>query len=368
MLTTCLVFSLVLAYPGESSPMDDAGELILEIEALLAPVEDFRCEFEGTVRFKGPLAAAVSLGADGLYEQFSGIFVWRQGGDTYSDSMHRRGADDVIGRQTVVVRMSEQRAERHDRANDASVGSATIKTPSEVNSWVIGSLGRIFLIDKLKRDIAEDRFDMTVGDDRIDDRPLKTLDVAVKNVPNSRMMRYWIDLRRNGHVVKAENYMNGKVMGRTEITLAPFRVDGSEVWMPVRGESTGFGAMDGKMPIVTDEPTSEEITYVVARTLEFNKRPGPQVFTINYKPGTPISDDLRKLTYQFGQKSIGSKPTKAATEAMLAEQIKDAEAQRKTLAAVPVSQEVAWSSWIAWILAATAMISMMALVVQKSRR
>ena len=39
--------------------------------------------------------------------------------------------------------------------------------------------------------------------------------------------------------------------------------------------------------------------------MEFNKRPGPEVFTIKYKPGTPISDNLRKLQYEFGQQKIG---------------------------------------------------------------
>jgi len=50
---------------------------------------------------------------------------------------------------------------------------------------------------------------------------------------------------------------------------------------------------------------------VVDGTMEFNKHPGPEVFTTNYKLGPPISESLRKLEDEWAlQKArLGSDTT-----------------------------------------------------------
>ena len=50
-------------------------------------------------------------------------------------------------------------------------------------------------------------------------------------------------------------------------------------------------------------------------TLVFNKHPGPETFNIKYKPGTPITDNLRKLEYEFGQQKVGPGSTTSMPEA-----------------------------------------------------
>jgi hypothetical protein len=136
--------------------------------------------------------------------------------------------------------------------------------------------------------------------------------------------------------------------GRLGIKLAPFKVGDTEVWMPVSGEDAGYVALVDKKPVVTKEPTSLNTIYVLDGTMEFNKRPGREVFTIKYKPGTPISDNLRKMIYEFGQQKIGSKPTKAEAEKMLNEQVAKAEEQKAELVVASPSQGFDWSSWLAW--------------------
>lgn len=78
--------------------------------------------------------------------------------------------------------------------------------------------------------------------------------------------------------------------------------------------------------------------------MEFNKKPGPSTFTLKHKPGTPISDQVRKLDYLFGQKQIGDRPTKAEAETMLNEQLAEAEEQRRGLVAVP-REGIDWWPW-----------------------
>jgi len=364
-----LMMSIVLAASsgGDSDRAEDVLSLIETMEALQQPVEDFRCEFEGTIRYRGGAAESQNVGEDGLQESFSGVFIWKRGGDTHSESLHRRAADGVIARESLVVRMREHQAEQYHRLNDAPLGYAVIKNPTEVNAWLGTPLGRIFLIDKIKQDAADEGLELSVSDGQIEGRALKVLRVAFKGVPNSLVMRYWIDLRRNGHVLRQESYFpgTGELWGRWDVKLASFKLGAATVWMPVAGDHVGYvGEVDNK-PAVTKEPTRLESIYVVGGTMEFNKHPGREVFTIKYRPGTPISDNLRKLEYQFGQQKVGLKPTKGEVERMLSDQIAKAEEQKSELVVASPSQGFDWTPWIAWGFGAAALISSVAWWLQR---
>jgi hypothetical protein len=102
--------------------------------------------------------------------------------------------------------------------------------------------------------------------------------------------------------------------------------------------------------------------------MEFNKRPGPEVFTIKYKPGTPISDNLRKLEYQFGQQQIGLNPTKAEKEKMLNDQLAKAEQQKSALVVASTSEGFAWTSLLPWGFGAAVVISLIAPWIQRRGR
>jgi hypothetical protein len=138
--------------------------------------------------------------------------------------------------------------------------------------------------------------------------------------------------------------------------------------MPVSGQREGFVALEGGKPIVTSEPTSVSEIRVVTGTMEINKHPGPEVFTMKYLPGTPISDSLRKLTYEFGQQTISRAPTKAEAEKMLNEQVAQAEKQKSELVVASVSDGTAWYAWIAGGFAALVVVSTTALWIQRRAR
>jgi hypothetical protein len=351
-------------------PGSDVKRLIDTIDSIQKDVDDFRCEFEGSLRFKGQVAQSEkkNVGEDGTYDTFSGVFVWKKGGDTQSNSLHRLHRDDRIVRENLVVRMGERQAEYYTRLNDTPLGITKIDDPKDVNSWRPGCLGRIFLIDKIKREAADDQLELSAEDDETAGHPLKILNVALKNVPGSLLHRYWIDLRRNGHVVRFEGYAPGKIMNsRIDIKLASFKIDNAEVWMPVFGEGRGYGALVDKKPIVTKDPTSLETIYVVDGTMEFNRHPGRDVFTIKYKPGTPISDNLRQMTSEYGQQKIGLKPTKVDAEKMLNQQLAKAEEQKEELVVASTSGGFDWAGWAAWGMGALLLVSLIALGVQRRR-
>ena len=161
------------------------------------------------------------------------------------------------------------------------------------------------------------------------------------------MFRYWIDLHRNGHVVRQEEYLPPLGMAsRLDITLGSFKVGGAQVWMPVSGETTGYTALLDKKAVIMDQPQSIEKIYVVGGTMEFNKHPKPEVFTIKYKPGTPVSDALRKLNYEFGQQKVAPRPTRSEVQEMLDEGIARAARQKSELVAASPGEGFDWTPWL----------------------
>ena len=182
MLPIILQVLCLTVLEGSEPPARTARVLVDTLEALLEPVEDFRCEFEGSIRITGRNANAFkgTLGQDGLLQSFSGIFVWKRGGDTLSDILCRQGADNSIMRQTLVVRISRHEAEQYFRNNDAPLGYSVLQKPSDVDSFQPNCLGRVFLLDKIKRDISNQSLENSIADGQIDGLSLKVLSVSPK--------------------------------------------------------------------------------------------------------------------------------------------------------------------------------------------
>jgi hypothetical protein len=82
-------------------------------------------------------------------------------------------------------------------------------------------------------------------------------------------------------------------MARLKVELASFKVGGAEIWMPITGTFEGFAAVVDKTPVITKDVTSIETIRVMRDTMQFNKHPSREAFTMKYKPGTPISEAIR---------------------------------------------------------------------------
>lgn len=181
------------------------------------------------------------------------------------------------------------------------------------------------------------------------------------------MCRYWIDLRRNGHVVRMETYSKEGMMSRLDITLDEFPLKGAAVWMPVAGETSTYAATRNGKPTISKEPITISTIRVVKGTMEFNKHPGREAFLARYKPGTPVSDGLRRLRYEFGQQKVDARMTKGQAEASLKEQIEKAEEQKSELVAASPARDFDWQPWLVAGLAVLALGALLALWNQRRR-
>jgi hypothetical protein len=103
-----LIFVALSASDGRDP--NDIQSLAATIEALQQPVHDFRCEYEGTTYLKGKNAETIPVGADGLFETYSGTYIWQKGGDIRSESLHRLGVNGQISRRTLAVRARDRLA------------------------------------------------------------------------------------------------------------------------------------------------------------------------------------------------------------------------------------------------------------------
>jgi hypothetical protein len=367
MITLISVLILAALSAGDGPEPNDVRSLIATIETLQAPVKDFRCEFEVTTHFMGKIAETTPVGADGLYETISGTYIWQKGGDVRCESLHRAALDGQISRHTLAVRARDHQATLvYSMGHPREVPNISKPTGQQI---MREGLGEIFLIDFIKWMAADDGQELSVSDGAFEGRPAKVLSMALKGLPNSLMAEYYIDLRRNGHVVRIQWYTKGKVLsGWFDIKLAPFKVGDASVWMPVAGEAVGLMAVQDGRPILTKEHTSLRKFRVLDGTMEFNKHPGPEVFTTQYKMGLPVSEALRKLEGEWAVQKARLSSDKGDTEETIGEQLTAARGEKTEVVVSSPSEGIDWTAWIAWGFGALVVISSVGVWMQRRRR
>ncbi len=358
-----VILSLAAAMAqGDDASIHDAASLVALMEALLQPVEDFRCEFEGRRSYGGVLAEEEQkhkrANQDGLAETFGGLYIWRRGGDVYLNNFQKSVASNEITRVDLAVRSRDRKVESYRRVNDRAVGGGEIRSFDDPNARSYGAIGAVFLLEKLKEFAENNAYESTIADDQLDGLKYKVLNVylKLKHKPNALVHRFWVDIHKSGHVVRAEDYIAGKLSGVSEFQLKRFTVKSSEVWMPVAGELKGYVGLVDRKPVWYDEPTSIQNIYIINGTLAFNQHPGPQTFTLKYRPGTPISDHIRKLSYQYGQQKLPDNPSTRETEKMLVEQVRQANEQNRTLVAAPI-EGWEWQRWAVGVMCLLVVVS-----------
>jgi len=361
-----MMLATVTLTADDPSP-DGARSLIDGIEASQRSVEDFRCEYEGKIYHKSEQLLKIDKhGDDGLAMTFSGTFIWKRGGDTIADSLHRRESDGNIFRQSLVMRAPGNSAEKYIRPNDAPIGFSIISRADQANANQSECFGEIFLIDEIKRNSLNSvNYLSFVSQGEIDGRPMKIINFTYNGLAGV-MLRYWVDLSRNGQVARREVYGHDETVGtRTDIKLDPFKVNGKEYWMPTYGTTTTYTAPDGPRLLFTKDVAWTGVIYAVGGTMEFNKHPSAATFKVDYKLGTPISDNLRQLKTEFGRQKIDLKPTKAEARAMLDEHLAQAETQRSILVAADPNSRGDWTSWIIWGFGGATLTMLIALWIQR---
>ena len=364
--------AILVAFASIATGGSDTGatQLVEVIGAIQSPMKNYTCEFEGTIHYLNPeVQKRDKLREDGLGETFSGVFIWKAPGDISVDALHQKVGDGSIIRQFLVVNTRTNRAEQLIRLNDLAVGSSTIDSLANLNANQPGCFGQIFLGDEIRMKVNDANLSCSVSDEKLEGRPIKTLSITNAGFKEV-LFKYWIDLDRGGQVLRREVYaLDGSLGNRVDVGLIQCKMGDEMMWVPKTGTSTTFESAAGDGGGYTKQVSMVEVIYAVGGTTVLNVAPPPGAFSIKYKPGTPISDNLRKMTIEFGRQKIGNTPTMAEARKMLDTELALAIAQRSELVAADKPTWRDWSPfWPSVALAGLLLALVVAIAIRRTQR
>lgn len=230
-----------------------------------------------------------------------------------------------------------------------------------------GSLERIMPINTARCYFQDRNYEpKSVGADTVDGHSCYRVEVHLTQevikkhgARNSLIVVYWFDLERGGHALKADWYSNRKSLNSrlVDVILRRFNLPQREVWLPV----------EGKYQFLNDDGSvrSTENYQVLQSSVRLSDL-APDRFKAKFKPGTPITDQLRHARYEFGQDLRPPPTSRAEAQKRLSEQIEQAEAQKAVLDASRVANEgFNWPYALILVVTATSVIALTALLVRR---
>jgi hypothetical protein len=103
-------------------------------------------------------------------------------------------------------------------------------------------------------------------------------------------------------------------------------------------------------------------------TMEFNKHPGPEVFTTQYKMGPPVSEALRNLEGEWAVQKARLSSDKGDTQETIDRKLTKARGEKAEVVVSSPSEGIDWTAWIAWGFGALVVISSVAVLMQRRGR
>jgi hypothetical protein len=234
---------------------------------------------------------------------------------------------------------------RNSSAGPWSCGAGTITRKntgdSTTRSTASESLGRpaifrarpifegpqsLFLLEDLRDEATNEAHTVSVRDDQIDGRALKVLEIRVKDI-DQLLRRYWIDMGRDGHVVRFEAYWTGERLWlRRDIKLAQFGLAGAQIWMPISAEQVTYSPPSAS-ETGESQPESNATISIVNGTMAFNTGLDAKNFAIGFRAVKPNSASGRRRSDQFDRHTQAAERidavTRKAPQDLLAQEVEE---------------------------------------------
>ena len=343
MLTVLIALSLVrVSQPeGTDRRAEDLCNLVRGLQRDLVNIE---CEYEGgSVLTK----EALKTSEDGPIDSFTGLFLRRQDGawlyDYYSQDLRKPSA--ALYRETIQIK-DGRRTVLARSVESPKTGSVVVGDSRYPALFTLQSPFRVLCIDHLISaiDYADKRLKIQPAE-IIDGHRCEVLDVILsadpaKDTEFTTTERFWIDLERGGHPIRVEEtYPDHKMISRLVVeAVEQFDAGGRKIWIPTRSTDEGFAwAGPKRTPGFLPFPTSRQRIFLIRDSLRFPKEIPDSRLNLNYRPGTIISDNLKKKQVEFSRQKVEVShdrgPTRDETEQQLQEQLRLAEEQKKELQA-----------------------------------
>lgn len=309
-------------------------------------IADLSCEYEGRLyssKMKGP----TKLGLDQMI--FSGFFALGSEKQSIAVEQYQFFTDPKFANNNS-HRLTISRDGKIENLYEDARGN---QSGDISGNWALtfdssGSLERVIPINAVRCYFSDSnyltKFD---GFETIDGHPCDKISVhltpdAMKKfrADNSLIVIYWFDLERGAFPLRVDFFLNRpKIHSRvTDVVLRQFKQQERRYWFPV----------EGKKEFLDDDGSVEVMEYyqVLPQSVTISPLPTDR-FSAKFKPGTPITDELRKARYEFGQDLRPPAPTRSEAETRLKEHLSKANSQKELLDASRVANEA--SGWFYWV-------------------
>lgn len=329
----------------------DSDDLLRRIEAARPAVEDVYLEYEGQMSFP-TLKDSENTDGQGVYDSYSGVYVARRDGAAIVEITHRYPENEADVRRETLSILGD-RFQGYTKS-DSTQGSGRIERASVEKLRVMGSIARGFLREQLVEMVSSRGYDVAVkGAEDVEGRSLTRVEVSFRNdVPIT--YTYWLDMDRDAHVVKYEGRNAGNLANRLEVVSLDRFEDGRDraAWIPTRMVYEAFEGITRETKGTYSSTATNRETFDVRReSVKLGAGFKDDRFTLKFKRGTWVSDDLKNVSYEVGRPAPPRKAPAddADLQAALEEHARLAEAQGdEALASSPERWGRTWSDWLRW--------------------
>ena len=311
MMTFSVAVSLMIM-GQQGNQLDHAGldAIIPVIRAQASILSEFYLEYEGRFLFPTETSKTSKIvDNSGINERFTGSFRYRDEKAVVVDVFHRAEPKKDLLRRTLATLNGKTEEFTRADATGSSGGQIAATTPS--NFKITGSYDQIFLIRELLMLLTSERDRFTLeAPEQVDGRTCEVLASRSGSGELLHTTRFWVDLERNAQVIKSEVTSRAGLNIRIVAELGSFQhPKNGTVWLPVAGKRESFfGTTQETVGTISTTPTNLEEYAAVTTTVRLGAPSPDSAFTVNFRRGTYITDNLRRAEYEFGQKSTTRPP------------------------------------------------------------
>jgi len=287
MIALLAVMSLLGAVPEGQIDADQFARLI---QGLHSEIRDVSLVYEGRIEY--PMARTKNQGP-----QYQAVYALRSDGAILYD-VYLRSNDPNQPFTHDTHALLGNKMTSLGRVPDLPSGDPVEKRASPGRLDKPGSIQRILFLGYFGNPYFRTNGYEFEGWETVDNhRCLRVRFGAGTETMDETGTRFWIDMERGGHPLKAEWHDRGHLTMRTDgIRLKSYPAPGGEtLWLPVVGLTSTFATTDG----YSNSPNCKETYEVVEGSVRLNADLPDKQFAVDWNGGMPDSDALKRIRHEY---------------------------------------------------------------------
>ena len=354
-MTTALIFAWTTTALSQSpAPPDDAS---IAMHANLSVIKDLEFVHGGRVGLANAEDKPELRANAAPDDDYQGTYAYRTGDaasllDIYhhprrADAPLRRETQAILASKLQILNQTPDLSRKQSPIAYRDGGPGSFNTTASPEPFVPFWIFREILLDPMSYHYE------LLGREEVDGRDCRKIQVNEfyrYDLPERRIVVYWLDLERGGLPLKIEYQRKGVVTRRThKIQLQSFKTDdGQTAWIPVGGETDYFSSEEGE---VAGQPCTRDICAIVPTSVRINQGLRDDDFSVRRDAARPPSEVIKKARDQLEVETANKRKARPrrtdpnGVREKLAENLAEADRQAKEIEASSVAREASrWPS------------------------